>query len=84
MYGCMITASHNPATDSGLKILDNDGFKTTPESEQSLSELMYDLSMEDRDIDEVDIEQLKIPAEDYSNSDLTIEHTVIGWPPEYL
>lgn len=70
IYGCMITASHNPATDSGLKIFDVDGFKTTPEFEMTLSKLMYDMSMEDRDIDDVDIEQLKLPAEDYSSSDL--------------
>ena len=74
----MITASHNPASDSGLKIFDNEGFKTTPEFELSLSKLMYDLSMEDREIDEIEAEQLKNPAEDYSNSDLT-QQTHSNW-----
>ena len=31
--GCMITASHNPVYDSGIKVFDSRGFKTSPELE---------------------------------------------------
>jgi phosphoglucosamine mutase len=46
--GCMITASHNPVTDSGIKVLDGNGYKTFPEIEGKLEELMFQLSAEER------------------------------------
>ena len=39
--GCMITASHNPATDSGIKVFDAEGYKTSPDLEDKISELVY-------------------------------------------
>jgi len=59
--GCMITASHNPVRDSGLKIFDAFGFKTTPSLEQEISQLAQQLSKEEREIDEIDIEEIQGP-----------------------
>ena len=57
-FGCMITASHNPIDDSGLKIFTKFGFKTLPKLETELSNNAISLSQEDREVD--DIEQLKL------------------------
>ncbi len=35
--GMMVTASHNPATDSGVKLFDGFGFKSMPELEEQIS-----------------------------------------------
>jgi phosphoglucosamine mutase len=35
--GMMVTASHNPATDSGVKLLDRDGCKSMPDLEDLIS-----------------------------------------------
>ena len=43
-FGCMITASHNPVSDSGIKIFDSQGYKTYPEFENDFSNLIYEIS----------------------------------------
>lgn len=56
--GCMITASHNPATDSGIKVFDAKGYKTSPPLEDKISELAYALCEEEREIDDIDRTEL--------------------------
>ena len=43
--GCMITASHNPVSDSGIKVFDSSGFKTSPSLEKEISELVVQLTL---------------------------------------
>ena len=64
--GCMITASHNPASDSGIKVFDAEGYKTSPELEDRISELVYALCEEEREIDEIDHAELSQPNENAS------------------
>ena len=42
--GMMVTASHNPATDSGVKLFDSEGYKSMPEVEDRISALAWDLA----------------------------------------
>jgi len=42
--GMMVTASHNPASDSGVKFFDSEGFKSMPEVEDRISELAWQLA----------------------------------------
>ena len=44
--GFMITASHNPYTDSGVKLFDENGYKSMPNIEDIISELAWDSSKE--------------------------------------
>ena len=43
--GMMITASHNPASDSGVKLFDKNGYKTMPKFEDKISELAWEFSL---------------------------------------
>ena len=64
-FGCMITASHNPVEDSGLKIFSKYGYKTTPEFEQELSRNALSLSQEERELDAIDIDELSQPSKSH-------------------
>ena len=46
-FVCMVTASHNPVQDSGIKIFNKNGLKTTPEQEIEISQLANDLWQEE-------------------------------------
>ena len=89
-FGCMITASHNPVSDSGIKIFDSSGFKTTPELEVDLSELVYQLAAEEREVDFEDLEFLAKPDNifnaDFAHQELLVirlaEFTGMFGPPE--
>ncbi len=59
--GCMITASHNPVSDSGIKVFDSRGFKTSPELEKEISELVVQLAAEEREVDESELAELQAP-----------------------
>lgn len=50
--GCMVTASHNPVSDSGIKIFDKDGYKTSPKVESAIEALIHQLSSEERELSE--------------------------------
>jgi len=59
--GCMITASHNPVSDSGIKVFDSKGFKTNPELEKEISELVVQLAAEEREVDSSELASLEKP-----------------------
>ena len=46
--GVMITASHNPAQDNGIKIFDQDGFKLPDEQEAEIETLMFSKDIYER------------------------------------
>ncbi len=48
--GMMVTASHNPATDSGVKLFDENGFKSMPELEDTISEIAWAIVEERCDV----------------------------------
>ena len=59
--GCMITASHNPVSDSGIKVFDTMGFKTNPDLEREISELVVQLAVEEREVDRSELAELEKP-----------------------
>ena len=59
--GCMITASHNPVSDSGIKVFDSNGFKTNPDLEREISELVVQLAAEEREVDSSELAGLEKP-----------------------
>lgn len=67
--GCMITASHNPVSDTGVKLFDNNGMKTLPEREIYLSNVMIQLSAEERPIEDEDVQELSKPKRQISQSE---------------
>lgn len=43
-FGIMITASHNPYYDNGIKVFDKNGFKLSDQGETSIQELMLEFA----------------------------------------
>ena len=50
--GMMVTASHNPASDSGVKLFDRHGYKSMPALEDRISEVAWDLAADASDTGE--------------------------------
>ena len=65
--GCMITASHNPVSDSGVKVFDAHGYKSSPELEADISRTLRQLACEDREVDRTDIESMREPNEAHTD-----------------
>ena len=61
--GCMITASHNPVSDSGIKVFDAFGYKSNRAYEHDVSQTVRQLAEEDRDVDVIDRQALSMPDE---------------------
>ncbi len=74
--GCMITASHNPVSDSGLKVFDSNGYKTTPEIEDHISKVAEHLAKEEREIDAIEHQILTTPNKDLSKSGWSKNHHI--------
>ena len=74
--GCMITASHNPVTDSGIKVFDSSGFKTSPEVEREISELIIQLAAEEREVDLIHQQELSEPDSQF-NADLAHQELLV-------
>jgi len=66
--GVMVTASHNPAHDSGLKLFDAEGRKSSPAMEQRISDLVVVLAQEDHPLGDLDGESLSAPDDVLDNA----------------
>ena len=72
--GCMVTASHNPVSDSGLKVFDSLGYKTNPQYEDFVSNIADALASEEREIDVIDEAELSQPSQPYDASMSAANH----------
>ena len=80
--GCMITASHNPVSDSGIKVFDSDGFKTYPALESEISELVVQLAAEEREVDANELNELELPDSDF-DGDLAHQNLLVNRLEEF-
>ena len=71
--GCMVTASHNPVSDTGIKIFDSNGFKTMPEYEFQICDIINKLSSEEREIDQPELVRISTPDHEIDGSQLHFE-----------
>ncbi len=46
--GIMITASHNPASDNGIKLFSSDGYKLPDETESRIEDIIFELEQDTR------------------------------------
>ena len=66
--GCMITASHNPIEDSGIKLFDCNGYKSMPKDEIEIEKLIEQLASEEREVDIPLIEEFSEPDQQITDS----------------
>ena len=71
--GCMVTASHNPVSDTGVKIFDSKGFKTMPEYESQICDVIAKLSSEEREVDQPELLRISTPDHEIDGNQLHLE-----------
>ncbi|HEU5236200.1 MAG TPA: hypothetical protein VFU37_03615 [Pyrinomonadaceae bacterium] len=71
--GIMISASHNPYQDNGIKVFGPDGTKLTDADESQIEQRIFRLLGEERGIDHIDV---------ISERDVTAANDT-GWPERY-
>ena len=72
VFGCMITASHNPVEDSGLKIFNQHGYKTSPEFEYRLSEIVVRLAEQTNRLSDKQLLKQSTAAKHYQSNQWAI------------
>ena len=65
-YGIMISASHNPYYDNGIKIFKNNGEKLNDKEELKIEKILE--RIEPKKIEEKEISYMKLNYKDYQNS----------------
>lgn len=77
--GCMVTASHNPVSDSGVKVFDGEGYKSSPKLEDEISLIAEALAQEEREIDDIERHNFSQPDVNLCQNEKWAAQLHRGW-----